>query len=167
MKVCSNLPPQKLLVARSNLAPSVVIINFPGNSSIVNFVQVRLNSNIIANFTRGCGGDVSDFIMWKGREASSWAGEYMLNSEAAPHTQLFGILRGVYPYLKARASTKAPLCREEPCSSSGIAVSHFKELFTRARSTVLWRRGVSSYLKWLVSVITCLFLCWCTCVFLL
>ena len=40
-----------------------------------------------------------------------------------------------HPYLKARASLKAPLCSEKPNSSSGRAVSQVEARFSFSRST--------------------------------
>ena len=49
----------------------------------------------------------------------------------APYAQLLGVLEGDHPYLRARASTKAPLWREKPCSSRGRAVSQLEEPLPR------------------------------------
>ena len=57
----------------------------------------------------------------------------------APHSQLEGVREGTHPYLKARASTKAPLWRTKPCSSKGREVSQLEEPFSRARYMAFWR----------------------------
>ena len=44
----------------------------------------------------------------------------------APHSQYMGVYDGDHPYLSARASMKAPLCRQNPNSSIGRDVSQFE-----------------------------------------
>ena len=54
-----------------------------------------------------------------------------------PQAHFGGISDGVQPYLRARASWKAPLWRVNPCSIRGRAVSQVDDPFSFARSTDL------------------------------
>jgi len=47
-------------------------------------------------------------------------------AKAAPHSQCVGGLVGAQPYRNAKASTKAPLCRQKPCSLMGRDVSQLE-----------------------------------------
>ena len=51
-----------------------------------------------------------------------------------PHSQWRGMLEGVHPYLSARASLNAPLCRQKPNSSMGKEVSQIEAPFSLASS---------------------------------
>ena len=48
-----------------------------------------------------------------------------------------GNLFGVQPYLNARASWNGLLCKKNPCSLSGIALSHVEDPLSEASSTNL------------------------------
>ena len=128
MKIRSNLPTQKPLAAMYNRVPSMVIVDFQENSSII--ASCKSGSTLTSLQTSLRSVAVMSLISLCRREGKPPREQKSTCStvKLAPHTQLFGILEGVHPYLKARASTKAPLCREKPCSSSGIAVSQLEEL---------------------------------------
>ena len=59
-----------------------------------------------------------------------------------------GSLSGVQPYRSARASWKAPLCSEKPCSVSGRTVSQVEDPFSLASFTDLCRL---SSRRWIIS----------------
>ena len=56
-----------------------------------------------------------------------------------PHTQLDGRIGGCHPYLRQRASLKAPLCSAKPCSVIGRAESQLDAPFSPELSIDLWR----------------------------
>ena len=58
-------------------------------------------------------------------------------AKAAPQAKCVGVLVGAQPYLKAKASTKAPLCRQKPCSLMGRDVSQLEAPGWLARSMAL------------------------------
>ncbi len=60
-------------------------------------------------------------------------------------TICIAVFGGHHPYLRARASTNAPLCRQKPCSSRGNVVNQLEEPFSFARSMAFLRVGVSNY----------------------
>ena len=55
-----------------------------------------------------------------------------------PHTQFAGKSGGCYPYLRHRASLKAPLCRAKPCSAMGRADSQLDAPFSFETSSALF-----------------------------
>ena len=78
-----------------------------------------------------------------------------MGRRAHAQAQLVGDLEGTQPYLKARASMKALLWREKPCSSSGKAVNKLDEPLSLARSMAFWKAGVTSPLRLLASAVAC------------
>ena len=55
-----------------------------------------------------------------------------------PHTQFAGKSGGCHPYLRHRASLKAPLCRAKPCSAMGRADSQLDAPFSLETSSALF-----------------------------
>ena len=72
-----------------------------------------------------------------------------------PQTQLVGTLEGSHPYLRARASLKAPLCNEKPNSSRGRAVSQVEAPFSCARSTAYFSEALRADLTLAAEDFTC------------
>ena len=67
----------------------------------------------MANF---CKHDISYLIVAYDRKTTSQTRE---NVNEEPHTHWRGMLEGNKPYRSARASLKAPLCKQNPNSSMG------------------------------------------------
>ena len=139
----------------SSLAPSVVIADRPDSTSLN--TSCRSGSTWTSRHTSVSRFAVMSLISLCRMEGNPPRGQESTCStvKLAPHSQLDGVREGAHPYLKARASTKAPLCRTKPCSSKGREVSQLEEPLLRARSMAFWRVGVSSPLKLLASVVAC------------
>ena len=126
-KVLSCLPPQKPLAAMSSLAPSVVIADRPDSTSLD--TSCRSGSTWTSWHTSVSRFAVMSLISLCRMEGNPPRGQESTCStvKLAPHSQLEGVRGGAHPYLKARASTKAPLCKTKPCSSKGREVSQLEE----------------------------------------
>ena len=60
-----------------------------------------------------------------------------------PQTQLDGNKGGRQPYLRHKASLKAPLCNAKPCSVKGIQLNAWAECFTATLINSIKSRGIN------------------------
>ena len=137
----------------SSLAPSVVIAVRPDSTSLD--TSCRSSSTWTSWHTSVSRFVVMSLISLCRMEGNPprWQESTCSTVKLAPHSQLEGVREGIHPYLKARASTKAPSWRTKPCSSKGREISQLEEPLSRARSMAFWRVGVSPPLKLLASVV--------------
>ena len=70
-----------------------------------------------------------------------------------PQAHAEGILCNDKPYRNARASLKAPLCREKPNSSTGSTINQLEAPLSRERSMALWRSRGSEDFTWPAMVV--------------
>ena len=63
--------------------------------------------------------------------------------KGVPHTHSTGISLGIPPYRRAKASQRAPLCREKPCSHIERELNHKEAPFSCTNSTA-WLRSLDS-----------------------
>ena len=79
--------------------------------------------------------------MSQGWKAISVAGEAMFNKRDLPHAHSTRTSLRVQPYLRARASRKALLCRVKPYSCTGRELNHEEVPFSCVNDTT-WRRDM-------------------------
>ena len=81
-----------------------------------------------------------------------------------PHTQFAGKSGGCHPYLRHRASLKAPLCRAKPCSAMGRADSQLDAPFSFETSSALFILIGSLLDSSMALFFSCTCACVCVCV---
>jgi len=138
MSVLSYLPPQKPLAATSSLAPSVVFALRPESLRLITcssgstwtLLQTSVKSTAVRSL----------ISLWRSDGKPPRGHDSRCSTaKAAPHSQYVGGLVGAQPYRNAKASTKASLCRQKPCSLMGRDVSQLEAPGWLARSMALDR----------------------------
>ena len=115
-------------------------------------LEIRLYTNIIAHLSEESGCQITDLIVSDGREASFSTDRVCSTEKETPQSHFDGNLSGVQPYLNARASWNAFLCKQNPCSLSGIAVSHVEDPLSKASSTDLLMSSEKFSIKSLTAI---------------
>ena len=155
MNIFSRLPPHKPLTAMSSLAPSEMLEERVDSTSPVSSCRSGSTRTSLQTSVRRFAVK-SLILLWRIEGNPPLEQERACSTEKeAPQTQCEGVRAGSQPYLRHRASTKAPLCKQKPCSLMGRVVSQLEEPFSLARVIARWRVGVSSACRLLAEAVSC------------
>ena len=136
--VFSKRPPQNPLTAMSSLAPSVLTEVAPFRTSPVSGCRSGSTRTSWQTSVRRAA-ITSRISLWRMMGNPPLGHESTCSTvKVEPHSQWRGTLDGGHPYLRARASLNAPLCRQNPNSSMGREVNQFEAPFSLASSMVLF-----------------------------
>ena len=103
------------------------------------FLQSRLHSDFVTYLCQQCGSEVS-FSLWR-IDGNPPRGQERTCStvKLEPHTQVMGVRVGGQPQRRASASTKAPLCKQNPCSAIYICYICILQYYIHLQTLISFR----------------------------